>query len=416
LKFLPYVFKHLRRNWVRSASTVAAIAVCIFLFCTLQTVLAAINYGLEAANASRLVTRNAVSLVFNLPLAYKQRIEQVEGVEAVSIVHWFGGTLKAKLQEQDSGAGDEGSGAEAGTGGPDFSNFFANFAVEPEVYLSMYPELILSDAERQAWLSDRRGALIGRGLANRYGWKVGDHFFLESFIPPYRKPDGPFEFVVRAIYDVDRARYPGTDPNVMYFDYRYLYEATGRNLGAGTYTLRISDPDDAGRIAKEIDARFENSDAQTLTETESAFLAGFVAMAGGLAFLLNAIGLAVTFTILLVTANTMSMAVRERRTEIAVLKTLGFPSGLVMALVLGEAVLIGLLGGALGLGLGMLVAAALPNAPVIGAIVSAFPGTGLPPEVAALGIGVSLAIAFGAGFVPAWIAYRARITEMLRQV
>jgi len=410
VKYLPYVFKHLRRNWIRSGSTVAAIAVCIFLFCTLQTVLAAINYGLEAANASRLVTRNKVSLVFNLPLAYKQRIEQVEGVEAVSIVHWFGGTLSAKLQEQDSeGAGDE-------AGGPDFSNFFANFAVEPEVYLSMYPELIISDDQKQAWLADRRGALIGRGLANRYGWKIGDTFFLESFIPPYRKPDGPFEFVVRAIYDVDRERYPGTDPNTMFFDYRYLYEATGRELGAGMYTLKISDPDAAGRIAEEIDARFENSDAQTLTETESAFLAGFVAMAGGLAFLLNAIGLAVTFTILLVTANTMSMAVRERRTEIAVLKTLGFRSGLVMALVLGESLLIGLLGGALGLGLGQLVAAILPYLPVIGVIVSSFPASGLPPQVAALGLGVSLLIALGAGFVPAWTAYRARITDMLRQV
>lgn len=409
MKYLPYVFKHLKRNWVRSGSTVAAIAVCIFLFCTLQTVLAAINYGLEAANASRLVTRNAVSLVFSLPLSYKQRIEQVEGVEAVSIVHWFGGTLKAKLQEQDSEGGN-------GSDAPDFSNFFANFAVEPEVYLSMYPELILSEDEKQAWFSDRRGALIGRGLANRYGWEVGDAFFLESFIPPYRKPDGPFEFVVRAIYDVDRERYPGTDPNTMFFDYRYLYEATGRELGAGTYTLKISDPDAAGRIAEEIDSRFENSDAQTLTETESAFLAGFVAMAGGLAFLLNAIGLAVTFTILLVTANTMSMAVRERRTEIAVLKTLGFPSGLVMALVMGESVLIGLVGGALGLGLSQLAAVILPFLPVIGAIVSAFPTAGLPPQVAGLGLGVSLLIAIGAGFVPARVAYKARITEMLRQV
>lgn len=410
MKYLPYVLKHLRRNWVRSGSTVAAIAVCIFLFCTLQTVLAAINYGLEAANASRLVTRNAVSLVFNLPLSYKQRIEQVEGVEAVSIVHWFGGTLKARLQEQDSEESEDAA------GGPDFSNFFANFAVEPEVYLSMYPELIVGDEQKQAWFSDRRGALIGRGLANRYGWKIGDSFFLESFIPPYRKPDGPFEFVVRAIYDVDRELHPGTDPSTMFFDYRYLYEATGRQLGAGTYTLEISDPDAAGRIAEEIDARFENSDYQTLTETESAFLAGFVAMAGGLAFLLNAIGLAVTFTILLVTANTMSMAVRERRTEIAVLKTLGFPSGLVMALVLGESLLIGLLGGAFGLGLGQLVAVILPYLPVIGAIVSAFPASGLPPQVAALGLGVSLLIALGAGFVPAWTAYRSRITEMLRQV
>lgn len=409
MKYLPYVFKHLKRNWIRSGSTVAAIAVCIFLFCTLQTVLAAIDYSLESANASRLVTRNKVSLVFNLPLAYKQRIEQVEGVEAVSIVNWFGGFLAAKLEERDSGA-------ESASDQPDFSNFFANFAVEPEVYLSMHPELMVTEQEKRAWLADRRGALIGRGLADRYGWEVGDTFFLESSIPPYRKPDGPFEFVVSAIYDVDRERYPGTDANTMYFDYRYLYEATGRDVGAGMYALKIADPDQAGRIAEEIDARFENSDAQTLTETESAFLAGFIAMAGGLAFLLNAIGVAVTFTILLVTANTMSMSVRERRTEIAVLKTLGFPSGLVMALVLGESLLIGLVGGALGLGLSQAAAAILPYLPVLGVIVGAFPAAGLPPQVAGLGLGVSLLIAVGAGFVPATVAYRARITEMLRQV
>jgi putative ABC transport system permease protein len=205
---------------------------------------------------------------------------------------------------------------------------------------------------------------------------------------------------------------------MMLFDYKYLYEATGRSLGAGTYYVEIDDPDRAGEISRKIDALFENSDAQTRTETEKAFAASFVSMAGNLAFLLNGIGLAVTFTILLVTANTMSMAVRERRTEIAVLKTLGFKSGQVMGLVVAEALLIGLLGGLIGVGSSEGLLLILTNAPGIG---SALAGIGLSelslsPIVAALGFANALFLAFLAGFVPALGAYRARITEMLRTV
>ncbi len=394
MRFLPYVLKHLRKSWVRTTSTVLAMSVCIFLFCTLQTVIAAVNWGLKSANASRLVTRHAVSLVYNLPIAYKQRIAQVPGVKNVAVSNWFFGFPGST---------------------PDFKNFFANFAVDPEEYLAIYPEYLLTPQERADFLADRRGCIVGPETAAKFGWKVGDSFQLESVIPPYRTGK-PFEFVIRGIYRVDDVRYPGTDGRLMFFHWKYLDEATRGRAGAGTFNVEIADAGQAGSVARAIDALFENSERQTKTETEAAFRASFASLSGNLALLLNGIGIAVTFTILLVTANTMSMAVRERRTEIAVLKTLGFGSRLVMGLVLFESLVLGLLGGAVGLGLGAVMIKALPRLPFIGDAVRQFPNLGLSPQVAALGFAIALFIGLAAGLVPALSAYRARITEALRTV
>jgi putative ABC transport system permease protein len=392
MKFAPLILKHLRKNWLRTLSTVLAMAVCIFLICTLQTVVDAVNYGLHLGNASRLVTRHYVSLVFNLPNSYKAKIAAIPGVQNTTIVNWFGGMYR-----------------------DDMKFFFPNLAVEPERFLEIYPEIVLPEDQKQAWFHDGRGCIVGRKLAEKWGWKVGDHFQLESFIPPYRVGK-PFDFIVDGIYDTDTVKYPGTDLSAMYFNYKYLYEATGQRAGIGTLTLLIDDPKNAGRISKAIDAEFENSDTQTKTETEQAFRASFIAMAGNLALLLNGIGLAVAFTILLVTANTMSIAVRERQQEIGVLKTLGFPSGLVMALVLIEALLLGLMGGALGLILAGGAIHALPSVPFIGDVVRQFPGLGLSPKIVSYGLGAALLLGLLAGLVPAVLAYRARITEVLRQV
>lgn len=392
MKYAPLVLKHLRKNWIRTLSTVLAMAVCIFLICTLQTVVDAVNYGLSTGNASRLVVRHYVSLVFNIPNSYKARIAAIPGVNNITIVTWFGGMYRG-----------------------DMKYFFPNLAVEPERFLEIYPEIMLPEDQKQAWFHDLRGCIIGRKLAEKWGWKIGDTFQLESFIPPYRVGK-PFEFVVDGIFDTDEVKYPATDLTAMYFNYKYLWEAKGEKLDVGTYTLLIDDPTNAGRISKAIDAEFENSDTQTKTETEQAFRASFIAMAGNLALLLNGIGLAVAFTILLVTANTMSIAVRERQQEIGVLKTLGFRSGLVMALILAEALLLGLMGGAIGLVLASLVIHALPSAPVIGDVVRQFPGLGLSPKIVSYGLGVALLLGLLAGFFPALMAYRARITEVLRQV
>jgi len=413
MKFLPFVLKHLRRNWIRTGSTVLAMSACIFLFCTLQSVLAEIDGLLASKSADRLVTRHAVSLVFPLPIPYGERIKSVPGVKQVALTSWFGGSLPAKKEAKAGETADS-----ADTTAPDWSQFIPSLAVDAEPYFSMYPEYSF-DAERfRSFMGNLQGCVIGRKLADKYGWKVGDRFYLESFIPPYRKTSGPFEYVVEEIFESDLVKYPGTDTNLMFFHYKYLKEGTGRDLGAGMFTVGIHDPNKAGEVSKAIDALFQNSNAQTHTETEKAFMASFISMAGNLALLLNGIGLAVSFTILLVTANTMSMAVRERRTEIAVLKTLGFSSAQVMGLIVAEALALGLFGGGLGIGASKLVMWTLTTVPGIRDMLLNLGLTSLDlkPFVAMLGLGVSLFLGFAAGFVPAWGAYRARITDMLRTV
>lgn len=393
MRFLPYIVKHLRRNWIRTGSTVAAMAVCIFLFCTLETLVMAISWNLKSASASRLITRHSVSLVFNLPRAYKERLAHVPGVKGVVGYSWFGGVMGSP---------------------PDPKKFFANFAIEGEDYLAMNPEYILTPEEKQAFLSDRRGCIVGPELAEKFGWKVGDVVQLTSMIPAYQTGK-PFELVIHAVYRVDHARFPGT-ASVMFFNYEYLDEALGGRAGFGMYKLLIEDPSQAGTISKTVDEMFENADPPTRTETEAAFRAGFISMAGNLARLLHMIGLAVCFTILLVTANTMSMAVRERQTEIAVLKTLGFPASLVMGLVLGEALALGTLGGGLGLLLSRLAIKALPKVPLVGDAVAGFPNLGLTPAVALLGMSLALLLGLFAGLFPAVGAYRARIADTLRTI
>jgi putative ABC transport system permease protein len=416
MKYFPFILKHLRRNWIRTTSTVVAMSVCIFLICTLQSVLREIDTMLASSAANRLMTRHAVSIVFNLPLAYESRIQSVPGVKSVANVTWFGGSLPAK--KEGKAVVDEGGNDDDAPEAWDWSAFVPSMAVEAEPYFAMYPEFQVPPDQWREFLGDLRGAAIGRKLADKYGWKIGDKFHLESFIGPYRKPDGPFEFVVRAIFDTDLNKYPGTDTNLMLFHFKYMYEGLGRNLQAGTYVVEINDANQAGVVSKAIDAQFENSDSQTHTETEKAFRAGFISMAGNLALMLNSIGLVVSFTILLVTANTMGMAVRERRTEIGVLKTLGFSSGRVMGLILAEALLLGCLGGFLGIGGSRTVMWALTVIPGTRDMLLNFGLTTLTLSVpvAAVGFAVALGLGLTAGFVPAWNAYRSRITDALRTV
>jgi putative ABC transport system permease protein len=391
MKLLPFILKHLRHNPIRTASTVAAIAACIFLFCTLETIIDAIHWGLKSASANRLVMRNNVSLQFPLPLAYKERILGMKGVKRVSTSNWFFGVYQ------------------------DFKNFFPNFAVDPEDYLAIYPEYELSAEQKQAFLSNLKGCIVGRGTADRFGWKVGDVFQMESRIPNYRKAE-PFEFVISGIYDVDLRKNPSTTDSLMFFHYKYLYEGTGQRVQAGTYIIEIDDPGQAPAIARALDDQFENSDSATKTETEAAFRAGFVSLGGNLALLLNTIGLAVTFTILLVTANTLSMAIRERRTEIGVLKTLGFSNGRVLFLILGEALLLGILGGALGVVLAWRGIPLLPHVPFLGDALRGFPRLFPSPLLAAYGFGIAILLALAAGLLPAVLSYRARITALLRSL
>jgi putative ABC transport system permease protein len=394
MKYLPYILKHLRKNWIRTTSTVLAMALCIFLIASLQTLLQAFYGGLDTASTERLVTRNRVSLVFNLPVAYEARIAAVPGVKRVARANWFGG------------------GVPTPSGQPDMRNFFPNFAVDPEPYLDMYPEFGLTPEERQAFLQDMRGAIVGPELARKFGWTVGSTFQLESTIPPYRV-GRPFEFIVTAIYSVDEKRYPNHSRELMLFHWRYLYESTGQRAQVGTFNVQLENPDQAAAVARAIDETFENSDAETKTETEAEFTAGFLALVGDLALILNSIGLAVAFTILAVSANTMSMSIRERRKEIAVLKTLGFSSALVLTLVLGESLMIGLVGGAIGVGMASLLLANAGGLPGFGAFLGSL---ALGPTMAVVMLGVGALIGLLAGLHPAVSAYRSNITSMLRQV
>ncbi len=403
MKFLPFVFKHLRATWVRTASTVVAMALCVFLFCILQSVLAHFDRFVEGRSPRRLVTRNAVSMLGVVPLTHSRRILAVPGVKRVAAMFMFSGVLPARKK------GKAEPGAEWET---DWTTVFQNAAVEAEPYFAMSPELVVAPDQFRDFLSDLRGCVVGRGLAEKFGWKIGDHFFLQSSVSGLRKKSGPFEFVVRGFADTDLRNYPGTENDAMFFHFRYLSEGLGGLTHTYIFTVEIDDPARAAEISAAIDAQFENSGDETYTETESAFTAGLLSMVGDLGVLVNGIGLAVCFTILLVTANTMSMAVRERRTEIAVLKTIGFRSAHVMALVVTESLLLGAAGGTLGILGTQWALFALNRAPE--RTLLSITHLELRPPVALLGLAVALALGFAAGFLPAWGAYRARVTEMLR--
>jgi putative ABC transport system permease protein len=393
MKYLPYVLKHLKRNWIRTASTLAGLALCIFLICVLQTVLDAIRQTTADADPSRIITRHAVSVNFRLPLSYKPRIQAIPGVRNVAIWTWFGGVYR------------------------DIKDFFPNFAVDSEDYFRMYPEYRIPPDQYQEYLHDMQGLVIGTDVAAKYGFKIGDQIQMESIQPLYRV-HGPMKFNVRAIYTADPVRASRVNLGLAFFHFKYLYEtvkdSAGSYAGAGTYNIQIANPSQAAAVMRAIDANFENSDVQTKTETEGAFLAGFINLIGNLSGLLNTVGVAVAFAILLVTANTMSMAVRERRTEIAVLKTLGFSGGLVMTLVVVEGLALGVIGGLVGIGLAQGAVGYMAQLPFMGFILGNMSGLSVSPTVIAITFSIAVGVGIAAGFVPAFGAYRARITDMLR--
>jgi putative ABC transport system permease protein len=393
MKYLPYVLKHLKRNWIRTASTLAGLALCIFLICVLQTVLDAIRTTTADADPSRIITRHAVSVNFRLPLSYKPRIQAIPGVRTVAVWTWFGGVYR------------------------DIKDFFPNYAVESEDYFRMYPEYRIPPDQYKAYLQDMQGLVIGSEVAAKYGFKIGDQIQMQSIQPAYRAR-GPLKFNIRAIYTADPAQASRVNLAAAFFHFKYLYEtikdSAGAYAGAGTLNIEIANPSQAAAVMLAIDATFENSDVQTKTETEGTFLAGFINLIGNLTNLLNTVGLVVAFTILLVTANTMSMAARERRTEIAVLKTLGFSGGLVMRLVVVEALALGVFAGLVGIGLAQATVGYMAELPFMGFFLGNFSGLSVSPLVAAITFSIAVALGVAAGFVPAFGAYRAGIADMLR--
>ena len=359
MKFLPLVWKNLFRRKIRALFTVLSILVAFMLFAYLAAVRVAFSLGVEVAGADRMITMHKVSFIQPLPEAYQGRIEAVEGVIDVTHASWFGGIYQ------------------------DPQNFFAQFAVVPEDWLRMYPEYLLEDAEREVWLGNRTGAVVGRDLADRFGWEVGDRIPLQGTI--YRTQNGgPWEFTIDGIFEADQA---GVDTSQFFFDYEYLAEGNTQGRGTvGYYVIRIDDPARSVDVAAAVDERFANSQAETKTSTEQAFAQEFANQVGDVGSMITAIVIAVLFTILLVTANTMAQSIRERTGELAVLKTLGFSNLGVLVLVLAESLLIAVVGGALGRTIGYVL---ISQGDPTGGFLPAF---FVPPRDLVIGSGLALPI------------------------
>ncbi len=331
--------------------------------------------------ALRLVVRNRVSLANPLPLSYQQKINQVAGVRESVIFQWFGGVYKDARDPQ---------------------NFFARLAVEPDKLFTVYPEYVTAEEQRRAFQQERTACLVGRKLAGRLGFRLGDRIVLKGDIFPI-----DVELIVRGIYDSER------DNENLFFHFDYLREAMGSERGdmVGTYVLIADSPDSVSRIAAEIDEMFRNSPLQTKSESERAFELSFLAFLGNVKLFLLSICAAVTFTILLVSGNTMAMSVRERVREVGILKTLGFSRGTVMGVMVAESVAISLIGGVLGLALAAGLCDLLRRSP---ATVADMNRLTLPPSVILLCLVVAALIGVISSLWPAWTASRRSIVEALR--
>jgi len=384
MQFLKLVLRNALRHRLRTALTVLGLVVAILSFGLLQTVVGAWYAGAESAAPTRLVTRNAVSLVFPLPISYRDKIRSVDGVRSVSYANWFAGIYQ------------------------DPKNFFPQFAIEPRTYFDMYRDYLIPADELAAFLRDRKGAVIGRKVADTYRLKVGDVMPLRGTIFP-----GTWEFTIRAIYDGAEAK---TDTSQMFFHWDYLNETLkkrgrGRADQVGIYLVDVTDADRAAEVSQAIDALFRNSLAETLTETERAFQIGFVKQTEALVVAIRIVSYVVIAIILAVMANTMAMTARERLAEYATLKALGFAPGYVAALILGESVAIAAVGAALGIGLTFPVGDWFAQR--MGTLFPVFDVSGSTvalQALCALGVGVAAAV------IPGRRAATVRIVDGLRAI
>jgi len=383
MRFLPLIWSSLGRRRLRTALTTGCIVFAFILFGYLSAISRALSQGVSVAGADRLMVRHRVSITQPLPASYQRRIASAPGVEAVVHSTWFGGIYREPR------------------------NFFPQMAVLPEAHLSMYPEFLLSEEQRESWFRNRSGAIMGRKTAERFGWKVGDRIPLQATV--WTRADGNpvWEFELMGIYD---GAEQGTDVTNFFFHYDYLDEARAFGQGlVGWYLVRVVDPAQADRVASSLDELFANSSAETKAETEGAFLRGWARQIGDITTIMAAILTAVFFTILLVAGNTMAQSVRERAEELGVLKALGFTHGRVLALVLAESCLLALLGGAVGLGVAYgLIAQGDPTGGTL-------PMFFFPQADLVRGLGYALLLGLAAGWIPAWQAGRLRIADALRR-
>jgi putative ABC transport system permease protein len=381
MKFLPLLWSSLWRKKIRTTFTLLSIFVAFLLFGLLMTIRTAFSFGVDIAGVDRLVLIHKVSLIMPLPVSYLDRIKATEGVAMATHNTWFGGVYQNP------------------------NNFFAQIAVEPETFMKIYPEYTFSPEHMKAWLADRQGVLVGVDLAKRFGWKVGDRVPIVGTI--WQPKQGQvWEFNVAGLYDGEA----GVDKTQFFFRYDYLDENRRVGEGAvGWYVVKIADASQAQQMGAKFDSMFANSVAETKTTTEKGFVEGFAKQMGDIGAIMIAITIAVLFTMILVAANTMAQSVRERTSEVGVLKTLGFSNTSILALVLSESVLIAVIGGGLGLLASWLF---VQQGDPTGGMLPIFV---LPTRDVVVGAALIVGLGLLAGLLPAMNAMNLKITDALRR-
>jgi putative ABC transport system permease protein len=389
MEAIKFIFKNALRHKLRAILTIVGIAIAILAFGLIRTVIAAWHAGVDASAPNRLVTRNAVSLAFPLPIAYLGIIESISGVSQVSYGDWFGGIY---IDQRHS--------------------MFPQFSVDAASWLDVYPEILLPPEQKESFLRERNSAVVGIKLATRNNWKIGDTVRLQGTFYP-----GDWDFVIRGIYT---GALKSTDETAFLFHWQYLDERIRqrepwRGGHAGWFVIKIADPGQAGTIAQAIDQRFKNSLAETLTETERAFQQGFVSMSEAILVALQIVSIVIIGVILAVLSNTMAMSARERLSEYAVLKTIGFRAHHLIVLIAGESLLVALFGGTLGILLTYPAATAFAKTmgDMAGAIFPVFEVSALTSLISSL---MALGIGLAAATFPSWRAATLKISEGLRRI
>ncbi|MGV8943509.1 ABC transporter permease [Thermomonas sp.] len=382
MKYLHLIWAALFRSKTRTLLTLLSVIAAFLLFGMLDSVRVAFNSGGQVAGANRMVTMSRLSITQMLPYSLTDQVRATPGVKDAAFAAWFGGIYQ------------------------DPKNFFANFSVSPN-YLDMYPEFKLPAAQKKAWLADRTGAIVGESLAKQHGWKIGDTIPLQATIFP-TKGSNDWQFTLRGIYTIDDPKQKGQE-RAMFFHWKYFDEANDYVKGRiGWFIVEPTNGDAADKVAKAIDRLSENSDHETKTQSEAAFNQAFAKQFADIGLIVSAIMGAVFFTLLLLTGNTMAQAVRERIPELAVLKTIGFSNRSVLWLVLGESVLLVVLGGMIGLGI-----AALLVPIVTAASGGMLPLPGIQPQTWLLGLLLTVAIGVIVGLLPAIRGMRLNIVDAL---
>lgn len=372
------------RHRLRTLLTILGITVALLAFGLLQTVVSAWYAGANASSSTRLVSRNAISLTFSLPIAYRERIRRIEGVEAVSYANWFGGVYVTE------------------------KNFFPSFAIDPKSYLALYPEYVLAPDEKRAFLLDRKGCVVGKRLAERFGWKVGDTIPLKGTIFP-----GTWEFVVRGIYS---GAEKSTDESQFFFQWEYLNESLRKTAARradqiGVYIIGLKNPQAAAEVSVAVDSSFKNSLAETLTETEKAFQLSFISMTEAIVVAIRIVSFVVIIIIMVVVANTMAMTARERIGEYAIFKAMGFQAHHIAGMVFGESLFIATMGGFLGILLTFPVASKFGK--VMG---NFFPVFQVERSTLYMDLAFCLIVGIVAGIFPTWRAVRIKVADGMRRV